>query len=98
MVELGWGRCASLAFDGTDAPGRIDYCNATITVTWSNLDEPPSKIPVAYPGFHFLGHLTQIIYMYPVGNLSHLLSCPFEVQRMAIFRGRALGVPLRGTA
>jgi len=66
-----------------------------ITVTWWKPDEPPSKIPVAYPGFHFCGHkfnsLTQIIYIYPVGNLSHLLSCPFVVHGMAIFRGRALG-------
>jgi len=46
--------------------------------------------PVAYPGFH-LGSInfTQIM----VGNFSHLLSCPFEVQCIAIWRYKSLYTP-----
>ena len=42
---------------------------------------------ISFWGINFWGsNLTHIIF-YPVEHLSHLLSCPFEVKHMAIWRG-----------
>jgi len=47
-----------------------------------NVSDTPSRVPTI--SFSGSINLTHIIYIYPVGNFSRWLSCPFEVQCITI--------------
>ena len=62
--------------------------------TAENIRASETTLTMAYPEFHFGSNLTQIIYIYPAMNLSHLLSCPFEIECMAILGYKSIYTPL----
>jgi len=57
--------------------------HATISLQWA-IDALTSPA-VVYQGLSFWRHKFNSDYIYPIASLSHLLSCPFEVQCMTIF-------------